>query len=492
MFGQATNETFPTGSYIINMGVQPQTEDNALKPYGLVWELLHDHLIPIHWSIKKGKLKDAVDFTYQGTQFKGGPFIISAEWRSAAVNAVIESWESEGVVGVTTTTTMVVPINRVLNYSMNWTLDEDNGQIAENYLERAGIPESAYNWVLPGDLNCCNDVFVIPHAHPDWENHNNLLYWNDNEANGGCRGAIWTGCKSGSETENIFNPSNPLERLNFLMEDPIGPATNPAVWSGDHDDGTPGYTHDHHDHPIMQFMGTVDGAQESGAEQIYMPTNAWRPSTLIGVYDPDHPDIPSKSPGPAAKLAFGYAFGDTTRGYVVYEAAHTLDKGDDPEYIAAQRAFFNFSFMSVGAKAIKPLAVVPPSMSSNSMELFTSSATGGSGNYVFHWTSTCGGTFSNPYAANTTFTAPNVTDDLDCEIKLIVTDDCGTRVGFSAIQITIISGPAPPIAQDDNAGTGPCSTVTINALANDYDPNGDPMTLLLLGNPNTGKWSICQ
>ncbi len=437
----ASSEVIAAGSYIVNMGVEPQTESNALKPYGMVWELIHDHQVPIKWAINPGKGKDGIDFTYNGTAFKGGPFIISAEYRTAAVNAVIANWESNGVVGVTTTSDFTAPIERTINYSMNWTLDVKNGKIAEKYLLAAGVPNSAYNWVLPQDLSCCNDVFVIPHADPTWDNHSELLYWNDNGANGGCRGAIWAGCKAVSEMENIQNPLNPSERLNFLMLDPIAPDNNPAVWSDDHSDGTLPYTYDYDNHPIMQFLGTFDGAQENGAEQVYLPTNDWRPTTHIGVFDPDHPDMPSLSSGPAAKLAFGYAFGDTGRGYVVYEAAHKVNKNNGPENIAAQRAFLNFSFMAVGNKAIKPSAAVPAVMASGQSYALSGSATGGSGNYFYEWTSTCGGSFSNPYAAATTFTAPSVSSNLTCTIKLIVTDDCGTRVGFENVVIEIKTSP---------------------------------------------------
>ncbi len=450
----ASLEVIAAGSYIVNMGVEPQTDKNALKPYGMVWELIHDHQVPVKWAINPNKVKDGTDFVYNGTAFKGGPFIICASYRTAAVDAVIASWESAGVVGVTTTFDFTAPIERTINYSMNWTLDNKNGKIAEKYLIAAGIPNSAYNWVLPENLDCCNDVFVIPHADPDWDNHGNLLNWNNNIANGGCGGAIWAGCKAVSEMENIQNPFNLSERLNFLMLDPIAPDDNPAVWSGDHDDGTMPYSYGYHNHPIMQFLGILDGAQESGAEQMYMPTNDWRPSTHIGAYDPDHPDIPSLSNGPAAKLAFGYAFGDTDRGYVVYEASHRLDKDNKEENIAAQRAFLNFSFMAVGNKSIKPLTVLPTAMASGQSYAVSGSATGGSGNYYFEWTSDCGGSFSNTYAAATTFTAPTVSSNTTCAIMLTVTDDCGTRVGFENVVIEI--GTSPEICDNgiDDDGDG--------------------------------------
>lgn len=429
-------ELIPTGSYIINMGVQPQTVANALKPYGLVWELLHEEQVPIKWAINSNKAKDGIDFTHNGVNYKGGPFIVLAQYRTTAVNAIISAWTAQGVVGATTVSDFMAPIDRTINYSMNWTLDQQNGGIAEKYLENAGIPNTAYNWVLPGDLDCCNDVFVMPHAEPEWATHSHLLTWNDCAGDGGCGGAIWAGCKAVSELENIYNPADPSERLNFLMLDPIAPITNPAVWSDDHADGSLSYQHNYHDHPVMQFMGLTNGAQESGAEQVYLPTNGWRPSTLIGIEDIAQEDIPSESPGPAAKLAFGYAFGDPHRGYVTYEAAHNLD-GSNQAYIAAQRAFLNFSFMAVYNKAIKPVATVPTLMQSGDVYNLSATATGGSGNYYFEWTSDCGGNFIDGNTANAVFIAPQVSATTTCQIHLTVTDDCGSRTAFESITIEI-------------------------------------------------------
>ncbi|MBI5916145.1 MAG: tandem-95 repeat protein [Bacteroidetes bacterium] len=481
-------ETIPAGSYIINMGVQPQTAANAIKPYGLVWHLLHEHEIPVIWSINPDKLKDGVDFTYNGVDYKGGPFIVSAEYRTPAVNALILAWQAQGVVGVTTTSDITVPVNRVLSYSMNWTLNTNNGQIAQAYLDRAGIPSTAYNWTLPQNLDCCSDVFLMPHSEPTWATHNRLLTWNASTAQGGCAGALWAGCKAGSEVENIVNPANPAQRLNFLMLPPVAPATSPAVWSGDHSDGTLPYSYGYPAHPVMQFLGTLDGAQENGAEQIYLPTNSWRPTTFVGIWDPDHPNVPSISPGKASKLSFGPAFGDAAKGYVMYQTGHRQDKDDLPANIAAQRAFFNFSMMAAGQKAIHVNSNIPELMVSLDDYTLTASATGGTGNYYFHWTSSCPGTFSNPYAATTTFTAGNVLTDTDCSIKATVTDDCGTRVGFANVQVIIVPKPAPPVAVDDYEGTQPGSPVTVNALSNDSDPNLDPLTLTaLIGSTNTGN-----
>ena len=83
----AGNETIVNGSFIINMGVTPQTVANGLKPYGLIYDLIKNQDVPIKWIIAPGKVKDGIDFTYNSVGYKGGTFIVPGEFRTAAVNA---------------------------------------------------------------------------------------------------------------------------------------------------------------------------------------------------------------------------------------------------------------------------------------------------------------------------------------------------------------------------------------------------------------------
>ena len=73
----ADDQVFAPGTYIIDMGRSPQTVANGLKPYGLVDDLVRNHLVPVYWAIRPGKLKDGVDFNADGKDYRGGPFIIS-------------------------------------------------------------------------------------------------------------------------------------------------------------------------------------------------------------------------------------------------------------------------------------------------------------------------------------------------------------------------------------------------------------------------------
>ena len=214
----------PSGSVIIDMGVSPQTYNNSLKPYGLVYSLLKNHTTPVIWSIDPNKIKDGIDFNVDSKNFKGGPFIISEEYLSPAVIAEIVSWEGMGVVTYTTSNTVDVPLFSELLFDINWTINDQNDQLVTDYFEYAGIPSSAYSIKLTDELGACDDLFLIPHAELNWDDHGNLLDWNapyDNIDNpNGNRGWIWAACKAVSSLESLVDPNDSNRRTNFLTENP--------------------------------------------------------------------------------------------------------------------------------------------------------------------------------------------------------------------------------------------------------------------------------
>ncbi|HEX4875640.1 MAG TPA: hypothetical protein VFV31_03150, partial [Chitinophagaceae bacterium] len=212
-------ETFTNGSIIVNMGVTPQTVNNALKPYGMIYDLMRNQKVPIKWVINPNKIKDGTDFTYNGRVYKGGPFIIPAAYRTTAVNTLMASWvaSSPGMdLDTVGATPLTVPVAATLNSVPRWTLDATNGGIAQGFLAAAGITNTgfsagAYNWKLVAALDCCDDFFVMPHADPTWATHNRLYTWNQQ-----CLGAIWAGCHAVSALENAINPANTTQQMNFL------------------------------------------------------------------------------------------------------------------------------------------------------------------------------------------------------------------------------------------------------------------------------------
>jgi hypothetical protein len=437
----AANETLASGAYIVNMGIVPQTNGNALKPYGMVYDLVVNHKVAIKWVINPSKTKDGTDFTHAGVDYKGGPFIIEAVYRSASVNARIAYWQSQGVVGTTTTAVITVPVYTTIKAMPRWTLDKQNGSIAVGFFPNAGIPASAHGgtsssaWKLPSELGCCDDLFVMPHADPKWSTHSNLYTWNQT-----CNGSIWLGCHAGSALEDMFNPSSPAIQTNFLAEKTgtatgVGPYSENALklWSN-HNDGSPPYTYDYPTDPVMQFMGIMDAATQNGSEQIYIPMSAgWRASTKIGVYDPTQGEtISGAANHRAAVLAYGRAYGDVNRGYAMLEAAHDLAKTGGTASVAAQRAFFNFSILSAIERAVTPTITLSGGTNDTLFSgvpvnfAFTLPGGASAAGYTIKWTASCGGTFSpNATTQNVSFTPGLVTAPTPCIIYVTISDACG-------------------------------------------------------------------
>ncbi len=424
-----TNETIASGSFIINMGIMPQTFNNGLKPYGMVYDLVKNYGVPIKWVINGAKSKDGTDFSYNGIDYKGGPFIVPVAYRSNAVNARITYWQGQGVVGVSTTSPITVPVFTTLLAMPIWTLDAQNGSIAQGYLTNALIPTTAYNYMDPQQLTCCNDLFAMPHADPKWSTHSNLYTWNLD-----CQGGIWLACHAGSALEDMFNPAIPSQQTNFLSEKSgiaVGGGPyyeNALVLWGNHNDGSPPYSYAYPTDPIMQFLGPIDAATQNGSEQIYLPKVNWRASSKVYVWDPTHADVPAKSPGPAAIMVSGRGLGDPNRGRVMLEAAHSHNKGSAPDNVAAQRAFFNFSYFSANERAVIPsLSLVPDTAFSGISVQYKMTLPPGkdTNDYVITWTSSCGGTFSPATGATTYYTAPSVGAPTQCLVSVKIQDACG-------------------------------------------------------------------
>jgi len=456
-----TSTIIPSGSFIINMGIVPQTIANGMKPYGLLYALLNNHT-PVDWVINSSKAKDGVDFVYNGVNYSGGPFIIEAKYRSSAVNGLITTWQTLGVVGVTTTSPITVPVFVTFYNVPRWTLDQQNGSIAENFLIDAGIPSTAYGgssksgWKTPTALTCCDDIFVLPHADPSWYLsysppatpvllHGNLYYWNLS-----CNGAIWLGCHAGSALTDMFDPATPSNQTNFLVTKTTTPSgtgpyfQNSLVLWGNHSAGTPPYNYAYPTDPIMQFMGTIDAAQQNGSEQIYIPLagSTWNPGAKVYVWDPTPANTLGTgifSAGPAATLISGRGFDNPSRGRILMEAAHNIE-GSGTSNVAAMRAFLNFSFLAVSEKAVLPTITGLPATinSGQSNSLSVTLPTGVSpSNYTYSWTCSCGGTFlPSSTSQNVTFTAPVETTPTSCTITATITDPCG-RVTFDTHGITV-------------------------------------------------------
>ncbi|MFN3908965.1 MAG: SprB repeat-containing protein [Flavobacterium sp.] len=465
-FSQTTTfQTIPSGSYIVNMGVSPQTINNGLRPYGLLYALLSQNC-PVHWAINPNKTKDGIDFSHAGVDYRGGAFIVEAKYRTSQINTIITNFQTQGVVGTTITSPANnVPIFLTFNYVPRWTLDKQNGSIATTYFVNANIPPAAHGgsnkslWKDPVELVCCDDVFVMPHADPVWATHQRLLSWNLD-----CKGAIWAACHAVGYLENMVNPANRNEQTNFLsVKDPAWTGTtgsyalsNSLITTNNHSGGTPPYSfnNDYASHPVGQFLGSIDAATQNGSEQIYMPRQGilsnpstfspsaiarWRPETNIIVFDPTqvnvtNPDLNSLK-NIAAVLVYGKGFGDPNRGEVMYMGGHSHSRSTGPANVAAQRAFFNFSFYTLWERSLRPqITNLPDIIYADEVSKtlgFNLSYNNGDPLVgtppTVNWTSTCGGSFQTSSSNPTTFNLPSVGQNTECTITLNVTDDCGRQ-----------------------------------------------------------------
>lgn len=429
-------EVISSGSFIIDMGIVPQTAGNGLKPYGLVYELLNTYHVPVKWVITPGKAKDAEDFNYNGKSFKGGSFIILSEYRTAAVNTVINNWITRGVVGENTTGAISLDVYATLTYAPRWTIDRTSGTLITPFFVNAGIPASAHGgplpsgWKLPAELTQCDDIFALPHADPTWNTHNNLLAWNRD-----FRGAIWSGCHAPSVMEDATSPDN-SQRLNFL-------STNGFIRYGSHSSGTFPYSYAHDTNPIMQFMGALDSASNNGSEALYLlkQGSSWRPGVEIGVWDPTHPQVPLLSPGPATVVAYGRGFNDPSRGWVMYQGGHFHNGGSgggfggvsfNSHHVALQRAFFNFSFLAVIDKqnnSIQPQINAAAAMMPGVSYPVTFNVPAGTdlSQYSIQWTASSGQIMPNDTSRNIRYIPEDNAATRIALITLILTDACGRQ-----------------------------------------------------------------
>jgi Bacterial Ig domain len=506
---QAQTETFSTGSFIINMGAtNPNTIANGLKPYGMIYDLMKNNNVPIKWVISNTKLKDGEDFNYNGVSYKGGTFIIPADNRTAAVNAKITSWQAQGVIGVTTTSPLILNVTRTLKAVPRWTLDAANGIVAQAYLNNAGIPTTAYNWKAVATLDCCDDFYVMPHAEPTWATHNRLFSWNKD-----CLGSIWVACHAVSALENSINPANAAQQMNFLTTRTAVVAPSPypnnslKLWTT-HVGGTPAYTHQLFSDPVAQYMGVTDAAMANGSEQTYIPKQStdaggatrWNPGATIIAYDPTQADVPLPNlagGNVAALMVYGRGMDDPARGFVMYEGGHSHNKGTTGD-VAAQRAFLNYSFFQVQPKApqltfagITSGQTIAGNATITGLNVGATSPLTGI-TFTYQWSSSCGGIFSNATGVTTNFIAPTVGATTNCIISCVVTDNCG-RSSFQSFPVTIL-GATPPTAISDAQSIDPgcgAATVTKNVLANDVEPDGQPMTLTQI-NGNTTSFTTAN
>jgi hypothetical protein len=436
----AATETIPTGSYIINMGISPVTKSNGLEPYGMIYDLIVNYKVPIKWIIEPTKAKDGADFIHNGITYRGGPFVILSQYITSAVTTRINYWVTQGVVGAYSVSSQSLPVYATLTVWPRLIIDDVSGNenIITEYFDNALIPSSAYEIGTPSSLTYCHDMWANPHGDPTWTSHGYLY-----DLVTVAKSFIWMQCHAVSVTEGAKNSASPFQQLNFLSSTGLKCYSNNKCLPGateNHGNFTSPLTYNFPTDPIMQFLGTMNGALASGSEDWYVPqsTGAWRSTSKILINTADGSGL-SKG----VKLIYGPAYGDTTNGYVMYTGGHSLENGTTAEKVAAQRSFFNFILYAGIRKQISFTAQLSPTeLIGKDSGNVSVSLTGGSPGYTYAWTSTVGGTFGNASSASTYFKAPVVATSTVGNLICTVTDAC-SRQNFVSRPITIKPGVLP-------------------------------------------------
>ncbi|MFB0903304.1 MAG: SprB repeat-containing protein, partial [Nonlabens sp.] len=427
-YSQTTYTNFKAGAAVIDMGITPQTDNNALKPYGLVYKLI-EMGIPINWIIDPNKnfgtvsnKVDQKDFSVSGKttrtgtistgnkDLKAGPFLIAAEFMDTA-GPIIQSWVTANpgltvywqldavtnapVRGIITTFPNIVIYPKDGNLNSTALTDIEVG-----FYNRAGISGS-FRVGKPENLTVCDQFYVLSHhTEPDkkWSQADvNIMH--DFVLRGG---NVWMGCHDVSISESLTTTGKSNSKLNFLSTIGLMPykddgstaiftPTLPVHEKGFDKDKVL-YDLSSASNPIMQFIGKIHDALDGNSESVYLPlqNGAWRPSTTVGFYDPTHPDvINNKSSGKAAIIAFGPAYGNSNYGSVLYQGSH-ISSGTNPEWVGEARLFGNFLLQSALEKA--PQITVTNLANTESVcpaEVIAASAsvTGATGTITYAWAS---------------------------------------------------------------------------------------------------------
>jgi len=443
-----TNETLSTGSFIINMGITPQTISNGLRPYGMIYDLIKNYNVPVKWVIEPTKLKDQPDFTHNSVTYRGGTFIIPAEFISPAVAATIENWRALGVSGNYSVSSITVPVYSDITSFPKIMIDNlsGNDSIIAKYYNNASIPSSAYEINAPSNLSECHDMWVNPHGDPTWATHQYLYDFVTTK-----KSYIWMQCHAVSMMEACQNTLPPFTQLNYLSTNGLQcyMAGKCGLIGEVHAKALPTpIAYFHPTDPVMQFMGAMSSVALGGSERWFRPlsSGAWRGTTKVLATAGSF-----AAPKQGVIMVYGPAFGDSNNGLVMYTGGHDMNSGSANENVSAQRSFFNFLLLAGKAKAPVISADVSGTVDANHTDTFSVTMSGGLPPYIYTWSSSAGGTFSSPNDSITAFTPWHTTVPMETIITCVVTDACGRR-NFYSLPVHITAS-SLPISLIDFKGT---------------------------------------
>jgi uncharacterized repeat protein (TIGR01451 family) len=124
----------------------------------------------------------------------------------------------------------------------------------------------------------------------------------------------------------------------------------------------------------------------------------------------------------------------------------------------------------ISQNAIDQGTASPPSIAAGATIPVQATVSGGSGSYRYQWYSSCGGSFANPTAASTTFTAPNTPGT--CTIRAVISDGCNRR-SYAAFPNIDITGPQADLGIQKTDGatvTTPGAPITYTITVTNNGP----------------------
>jgi hypothetical protein len=193
----------------------------------------------------------------------------------------------------------------------------------------------------------------------------------------------------------------------------------------------------------MQFMGNMELCTQVGSERWYVPltTGGWNTASYRGVTTGSN-----ASPREGVLLAFGRAYGNASNGMVMYEAGHDLTGGGGgavlPHKVSAQRAYFNYLLLAGKERRLNISATFPTAVEQGQTYAVSATTSSGTAPFTYMWTSSLGGSFADPTAPSTNYTAPVVTKDTTDVIRVTVTDLCG-KITFEHTLVPLTVGTLP-------------------------------------------------
>lgn len=127
--------------------------------------------------------------------------------------------------------------------------------------------------------------------------------------------------------------------------------------------------------------------------------------------------------------------------------------------------------------------------SSISMTALTASDDSGLVEYQFTCVAGASGCSSSAWQTSTSYTATGLSSGNAYSYQVVARDLYNNLTSASAIATATTAANNPPSAGNDSVSTNEDSSITINALANDSDPDGQNLTITTVGSPANGTTS---